>query len=498
MPAVSAMAQPGLRADSSAPPRGAWAVLFTVLGAAMMDLLDATAMNVAAPAIRNDLGASNAQFQWISVGYVLTFAVLLLAGGRLGDIVGRRRMFLVGLAGFALTSAACATAQAPAPLIVARLVQGGAAAMMVPQCVSMIRESFGPEHSAKAFAIFGPFMSLSSAAGPILGGTLITFASWHWVFIINIPACLVVYLFALRTLPADRPSANRPKLDGTGMILCSVAVGLFVYPVIQGREHQWAWWTQAMMASSVLVLALFAAHARSRHGRGLDTFIETSLFRKRSFTGGSVVVFLFFGACSGAFIVYPVLVQLYVGWSPVRSGLTGTWWPVGTIAAMGIGHLLARRRPRLVLQAGILCQAVGMGLAAVTVAITARTTTYPGPDGLRYDSGLTSFNLAPAFLVAGVGTGLFFGQFLNLVLSRVDDRELGSATGAVNALQQLGGAVATAIFSTVIFDQIGRGASPFAASELAYWLCAALLVVTWVSSFALPDIPATATGKGTD
>jgi EmrB/QacA subfamily drug resistance transporter len=492
------MSQPGLHAPSYAPSRGSWAVLFTVLGAAMMDLLDATAMNVAAPAIRNDLGASDTQFQWISVGYLLTFSVLLLAGGRLGDIVGRRRMILIGLAGFALASAACAVAQTPAQLIVARLVQGGAAAMMIPQCVGLIRESFGEDHSARAFAVFGPFMSLSSAAGPILGGALITYASWHWIFIINIPASVVVFFVALRTLPAGRPSADRPKLDGVGMILCSVAVGLFVYPVIQGREYRWAGWTQAMMASSVLVLALFALHARSRRRRGLDPFIETSLFRKRSFTGGSVVVFLFFGACSGAFIIYPVLVQLYVGWSPVRSGLTGTWWPVGTIAAMGIGHLLARRRPRLVLQAGILCQAVGMGLAAVTVATTARTTTYQGPDGLLYDSGLTSFNLAPAFLVAGVGTGLFFGQFLNLVLSRVDDRELGSATGAVNALQQLGGAVAAAVFSTVIFDRIGRGASPFAASELAYWLCAALLVVTWVSSFALPNIPATATGKGTD
>ena len=495
---MSVTSQPGRRTGSSAPPRGAWAVLFTVLGAAMMDLLDATAMNVAAPAIRTGLGASEAQFQWISIGYLLSFAVLLLAGGRLGDIVGRRRMFLIGLAGFTLTSAACAVAQTPAQLIVARLLQGGAAAMMVPQCVSMIRESFGQQHSAKAFAIFGPFMSLASAAGPILGGTLITYASWRWVFIINIPACLVVYLFARRTLPAGHPPADRPKLDGIGMILCSVAVGLFVYPVIQGREHQWAGWTQAMMASSVLVLALFAIHARRRRRRRLDAFIETSLFRKRSFTGGAVVVFLFFGACSGAFIIYPVLVQLYVGWSPVRSGLTGTWWPVGTIAAMGLGLLLARRSPRLVLQAGILAQAVGMGLAAVTVASNARTTTRQGPDGLLFDTGLTSFNLAPALFVAGIGTGLFFGQFLNLVLSRVDDRELGSANGALNALQQLGGAVAAAIFSTVIFDQVQRGASPFAASELAYWLCAALLVLTWVSSFALPNIPPTATGKGAD
>jgi EmrB/QacA subfamily drug resistance transporter len=468
-------------------PKGAWAVLFTVLGAAMMDMLDATAMNVAAPAIKLDLGASDTQFQWINIGYVLSFSVLLLAGGRLGDIVGRRRMFLIGLAGFTITSAVCAVAQNPAELIVARLLQGAAAGVMIPQCVSMIRQSFGREHSPKAFAVFAPFISLSSALGPILGGVLITYSSWRWVFLVNIPACMLAYFFAVRVLPTGHHQDDRPKLDVIGMILCCVAIGLFVYPVVQGREHQWAWWTYAMMLSSVAVLAVFGLHARVRRAKALDAFIETGLFRKHSFTGGAVTVFLFFGACAGAFIVSPLLLQLYIGWSPLRVGLTGSWWSLGTIIAMLAGPALARRITlRRVLQAGALTQAVGMCLAALTVAAHARDTTHPGPHGPLLDTGLTSFNLAPALIISGIGTGLFFVPFLGLVLAAVDDHELGLASGAINALQQLGGAVATAVFSTVIFHQVEQGVSPFAASRLAYGLCGCLLVLAWAASFTLP------------
>ncbi len=202
------------------------------------------------------------------------------------------------------------------------------------------------------------------------------------MFLINLPACALAYVFAVRVLPAGHHHDDRPKLDVIGMILCSVAVGLFVYPVIQGREHQWAWWTYAMMLASTAVLAVFGLHARARRRKALDAFIETGPFRKRSFTGGTVTVFLFFGACSGAFIVSPLLLQLYIGWSPLHVGLTGSSWSLGTILAMCAGPALARRiPPRRVLEAGILTQAVGMGLAA-----HARETTHPGP---LLDTGLT-------------------------------------------------------------------------------------------------------------
>lgn len=473
-------------------PAGAWAVMFTVLGASMMDLLDATVMNVAAPSIRNGLGASNTEYQWISTGYVLSFSVLLIAGGRLGDIVGRRRMFMVGLAGFTIMSAVCALAQNPGELIAARLLQGSASAMMIPQGIGMIREKFGRENSQKAFAIFGPFMGLSAALGPVLGGALITYSSWRWVFVINLPVGVLALFYANKVLPTIHHRAgDRPKLDVIGLILCSAAVGLLVYPIIQGRENHWAAWTFLMMASSAVVMAVFGLYARARHQRNLDPFLETSLFRKRAFTTGTMTIFLFFGACAAAFAVSPLLLQVSLGWSPLRAGLTGAWWSLGTIIAMGAGQAFVKKTPRRVLHAGLLTLAAGMALSALIIRHYAghTFTAFTTPDGERHQiwtSGITSWNLAPALLVCGIGMGLVFAPFFGLVLSAVDDHELGSANGVISSFNQLGSAVAAALFSTLFFNKVESGGSPFPATQLIYWLAALILVVTWLLAFMVP------------
>jgi len=466
--------RPGAGTAVEKPSRAAWAVMFTVLGASMMDLLDATVMNVAAPSIRGSLKASDTAYQWINTGYVLAFAVLLIAGGRLGDIVGRRRMFIYGLAGFVVMSAVCAAAQNPGELITARLLQGAASAMMIPQGIGMIREAFGREGSQKAFMIFGPFMGLSAMLGPILGGLLITYANWRWVFVINLPVGIVALVAATRVLPrVHHREGEKPKLDVIGLVLVSAAVGLLIYPIIEGREKHWAPWTFVMMASSVVVLAIFAGYARGRHKAGLDPFIETSLFRKRSFTTGTMTIFLFFGACSGVFIVSPLLLQLGpMHWSALRAGLTGAWWSVGTIIAMGAGQAFVKKTPRRVLQAGLLTLAVGLGLTALTIA--------------HYTQHLSSWNLAPALIVSGLGMGLVFAPFFGLVLAAVDDHELGSANGVITSFDQLGGAVATAVMSTIYFNKLEHGVTAFSSAQFVYWLCAGILVVTWALAFTVP------------
>ncbi|WP_194916033.1 MFS transporter [Catenulispora rubra] len=473
---------------SSALPKGAWAVMFTVLGASMMDLLDATVMNVAAPSIRNGLGASNTEYQWISTGYVLSFSVLLIAGGRLGDIAGRRRMFLIGLAGFTIMSAVCAVAQNPGELIAARLLQGSASAMMIPQGIGMIREKFGRENSQKAFAIFGPFMGLSAALGPVLGGTLITYASWRWVFVINLPVGVIALYFAAKVLPKVHHSeGERPKLDYIGLVLCSIAVGLLVYPVIQGREHHWDTGIWLMLAGSAVVMVLFAVYARARHKKNLDPFLETSLFRKRAFTTGTMTIFLFFGACAAAFTVSPLLLQVSLGWSPLRAGLTGAWWSLGTIISMGAGQAFVKKTPRRVLHAGLLTLAVGMALSAFIIKHYAGTSfTLNAEHQPIWHSGVTSWNLAPALLVSGIGMGLVFAPFFGLVLAAVDDHELGSANGVISSFNQLGNAVAAALFSTLFFNRVESGGSPFPAAELVYWLAAGILVLTWLLAFMVP------------
>jgi EmrB/QacA subfamily drug resistance transporter len=475
---------PGL----SAIPKGAWAVMFTVLGASMMDLLDATVMNVAAPSIRSGLGASNTEYQWISTGYVLSFSVLLIAGGRLGDIAGRRRMFLIGLTGFTIMSAICAVAQNPGELIASRLLQGGASAMMIPQGIGMIREKFGRENSQKAFAIFGPFMGLSAALGPVLGGALITYSSWRWVFVINLPVGVIALYFASKVLPrVHHRTGDRPKLDYIGLVLCSAAVGLLVYPVIQGREHHWDASIWLMLAGSAVVMGIFAFYARARHKKNLDPFLETSLFRKRAFTTGTMTIFLFFGACAAAFTVSPLLLQVSLGWSPLRAGLTGAWWSLGTIISMGAGQAFVKKTPRRVLHAGLLTLAAGMGLSALIIQHYAGTTyTVNAQHQEIWHSGVTSWNLAPALLVSGIGMGLVFAPFFGLVLAAVDDHELGSANGVISSFNQLGNAVAAALFSTLFFNRVEGHHSPFPAAELIYWLAAAVLVATWLLAFTVP------------
>jgi EmrB/QacA subfamily drug resistance transporter len=482
-------AKKGKGKDPALPPipKGAWAVMFTVLGASMMDLLDATVMNVAAPSIQTGLGASTTQYQWISTGYVLSFSVLLIAGGRLGDIAGRRRMFLIGLTGFTIMSAVCAVAQNPGELIASRLLQGSASAMMIPQGIGMIREKFGRENSQKAFAIFGPFMGLSAALGPMLGGALITYSSWRWVFVINLPVGVIALYFAVKVLPrVHHRAGDRPKLDVIGLILCSAAVGLLVYPVIQGRDHNWDAGIWLMMASSAVVMAVFAVYARARHKRNLDPFLETSLFRKRAFTTGVMTIFLFFGACTAAFTISPLLLQVSLGWSPLRAGLTGAWWSLGTIIAMGAGQAFVKKTPRRVLHAGLLTLAAGMAVSALLIRHYNGTFAYLGKDGPIYHSGLNSWNLAPALLISGIGMGLVFAPFFGLVLSAVDDHELGSANGVISSFDQLGNAVAAAIFGTLFFNRVQHHGSPFAATELVYWLAAGVLVVTWALAFTVP------------
>jgi hypothetical protein len=229
-----------------------------------------------------------------------------------------------------------------------------------------------------------------------------------------------------------------------------------------------------MMGSSAVVLALFGLYARRRHQAGLDPFIETSLFRKRAFTTGTMTIFLFFGACSGAFIVSPLLLQLALHWSALRAGLTGAWWSVGTIVAMAGGQAFVKKAPRRVLQTGLLTLAAGLGLTAVTIA--------------HYHEHLSSWNLGPAMIVSGLGMGLVFAPFFGLVLAAVDDHELGSANGMITAFDQLGGAVATAVMTTIYFNRIENGSTPFSSAQLIYWISGGILVVTWALAFMVPKV----------
>src|SRR3954452_682847 len=284
--------QPVLEKDPAVAYRWRWVALFVILAVEVMDLLDSLVTTIAGPVIRAELGGSYSLIQWLGAAYTLAMAIGLLTGGRLGDIYGRRRMFLIGAAGFTLASLACGLAQSPAQLIVGRAVQGLFGAVMLPQGLGMIKQMFSDEEQAKAFGAFGPVMGLSSVGGPILAGWLVGAdyfgAGWRMVFFINLAIGLFAVFAAIKYLPEFK-SERAPRLDVLGVLLAAAGAFLLLYPLVQGRELDWPVWCFVLLASGLVIFGLFSIYEGRRERNGLDPLVTPSLFRKRAFTGGLAV-----------------------------------------------------------------------------------------------------------------------------------------------------------------------------------------------------------------
>ncbi|MFF3885704.1 MFS transporter [Streptomyces sp. NPDC001914] len=431
--------------DSPAPYRWRWAALFVILAAEVMDLLDAVVTNIAGPSMRADLGGGASTLQWLAAAYTLSMAVGLVTGGRLGDIHGRRTMFLVGAAGFTVGSLLCAVSVSPGMLIGARVVQGLFGAVMLPQGLGMIKEMFPPKESQKAFGMFGPVMGLSAVCGPILAGWLVDAdyfgTGWRMIFLINLPLGAAAILGAVRYLPKGR-SDSKPRLDIPGMILVSVAALLLIFPLVQGREYDWPVWTFVMMGASVVVFAAFALYESRRNKAGQDPLVVPSLFRKRGFSGGMILGLVFFSAMQGFMLVFNLYTQIGLGYSPLKAGLVMVPWSGGMIVGFGVAQGVVRFG-RTVLQAGALVMALGVFGVWLTLE--------------QVGSGVGPWQLLPSLLVTGIGMGLLMAPFFDIVLASVEQHETGSASGTMTAVQQLGGAFGVAILGTVFFGLLGGG-----------------------------------------
>ncbi|MFD4906248.1 MFS transporter [Kitasatospora purpeofusca] len=484
---TSQIAPPAPTGTPSTGYRLRWAGLAVILVAEVMDLLDTTIVGVAAPAVRQDLGGSDAQIQWITASYTLAFAVLLITGGRLGDLFGRKRLFVLGAAGFTLASVLCAAAPGAGTLVAARTVQGLFAALLIPQGLGLIKAMFPPKELGTAFGLFGPILGLSSVLGPTLGGYL-TGADWFglgWraVFLINLPVGLLAVFAAGRILPADRPDrAGRSttgtdagtgtgRIDPVGVLVLGLAVLLLVYPLVQGRELGWPLWTFLSMAASVPTAWLFTVQQRGVLRRGGTPLIEPSLFGKRAFVSALATGLVFFAALSGLMLVFTLHLQLGLGWTPLHAGLSMIPLSIGVVVgAVLSGALLAPRYGRRVLHLGMVLAAAGaLGLWA----------TVDGADGL------TSWQLAPALALAGLGLGLIMAPFFDIALAGVEESETGSASGVLNAQQQLGGSMGVALLGTAFFGWARTDGFGHAAG-LTYGLVAALLGAAFVIAFLLP------------
>ncbi|WP_084484248.1 MFS transporter [Nocardia anaemiae] len=426
------------------PDRRRWLALVVLLVAGFMDLLDVTIVNVALPTIQSDLNAPYADLEWVVSGYLLGFAAMLITGGRLGDLIGRKTILLVGLTLFTLASLACGIAPGPAWLIAARIVQGATAGLMIPQILAIMHVSFPAAERGKVFGIWGGVLGSASVAGLIVGGILVqaNLFGWAWrpIFLVNVPVGMLAIPAAMMLVRQSR-SATADRLDPLGTVLAIAAVLLLVYPLTEGRTLGWPVWTFALMAAAALLLAVFVAYERRRSATVGSPLVVLNLFRERTFSAGMAVWLLFWIALGGYFLVWTLYLQAGLGWTPLRAGLSAA--PFAVAAAAGAGtsvQVFVPRYGRMVLFAGAMINAAGFGLYLYLAA--------------HYGSGITSAQMLAPLAISGFGFGLFAAPTVDLILSGVPGHDAGSASGQLSTIQQVGMALGVALAGVFFFTQL--------------------------------------------
>src|SRR5580693_3250124 len=447
-----------------------WFVFAVVIAANIMDLMDATIVNVAGPSIRAALGGSASTLQWLSAGYTPAFAVFLITGARLGDMFGRRRLFLIGSAGFTVMSAACSVAPSMEVLIAFRVLQGAFGAMMIPQGFGMLKEVFDEDEMTKVFGAFGPMLGLSTLAAPILAGALVEAnlwgIGWRLVFLINVPIGIAAFVGAVRVLPRTVAHPGI-RLDTGGMVLIGSALTAIIYPLIQGRADGWPAWTFASLAAGAILIVGFLLWERRLDG---DPLIDPGLLANRTYTSGLLVGFAFFGAFGGLLLCVSLFAQLGEGFSPIHAGLTLMAMVVGMFAGMGAGFSLVGRLGRRLLHLGVVI--VGAGTVVLALTVTGSRTA-------------STLDLAPGLFLIGTGAGISMGQLFDFILAGVGMDEVGSATGVVEAMQQLSSAVGVAALGTIFFSAF-TGHLPTHALAITAWACLAPIAAAFALIFRLP------------
>ncbi|MCP2257666.1 drug resistance transporter, EmrB/QacA subfamily [Streptoalloteichus tenebrarius] len=416
-------------------PARRWAVLAVILAAEVLDLIDATITNLAAPTITASLGGGPSLVQWLGASYALALGVLLVVGGRLGDRYGRRRVFLVGLAGFTAASLACGLAVSPTMLVAARLVQGAFGALLIPQGFGILGAVFPRDQIGTAFSAFGPVLGLSAVGGPVLAATLIDTdpfgLGWRSLFLINIVLGGAGLVAAHRLLPRDT-GERATVIDAVGSALLAGAMSALLYGLIDGSAHDWRTTSWVALGAAAILFALFAR----RQTTAPSPLIQPSLFRNRGFVSGLVLGIAFFAAVAGLLYVISLFLQGGLGYSPLRTALTGSApVAVGIVIASIACHRLIGGLGRTLILIGLVTTLVG------TLALWAAVHV----SGIAVSPAV----IAPAALVIGLGMGTCFGTVYDITLGDVTPAEAGSGSGSLTAVQQLANALGAAAVTTV-------------------------------------------------
>lgn len=429
-----------------------WAGLAVMLTGTFMAVLDVFIVNIAIPDMRVTLGASFAELQFVIAGYGLTYAVMLITGGRLGDIFGRRRMFMAGLAGFTLASLACGLAPTAPLLIAARVAQGLAAAILSPQVFAMMRVGFPDERRrATAFACLGVVYGLSSVAGQLLGGLLVEAdlwgLGWRPVFLINLPLGLIALVAAPLLIPESRNPEAR-HLDLRGVAFCAAGLLLLLFPLIEGREAGWPAWAFGLLALSVPVMAAFVwdqqrKSRRAHHGHGIAPLLEIRLFGNPVFALGVLIVLAFQSTQSAFYLALSIALQSGLHHTPLQAGLVFAPLAVIFMATSLLAGRMAGRFRHVMLSGG----AALATLAFLGIGFTA----------WQAGAVLASLQLIPALMLLGIGCGLFMTPLLNTILGSVSGQDSGTASGMITTVQQVGSAFGIAVVGILFFGRVNTG-----------------------------------------
>jgi EmrB/QacA subfamily drug resistance transporter len=444
-----------------------WRTLAVTQLAAFMALLDVSIVNVALPSIERGLGVSAGTAQWVVSGYALSFGLALVPAGRLGDALGRRRMFMIALAAFVLTSALTGAAPTIGLLIAARLLQGVAGGMLVPQNSGLIQELFQGTERGKAFGILGATVGLATATGPVVGGLIITLIAgpdaWRWVFYVNVPIGLVALLIAARWVPGRSGGERRkPDLDLIGSLLLGAGMLCLLLPAVdaEGTGLGQDWW---LLVVAVLLLTVFARWELRTVRQGREPVLDPRLAHTPGFAAGSIIGLVYFIGFTGIWLVLALFYQDGFGYSPLRSGLAVTPFAIGVAVSAAIAGRLVSRFGRLLTVTGLTATIAGL----VTTALL-----------LRYVGG----DIAPAatagpLLVAGLGGGMVTSPNITLSLQNVPVRMAGAAGGALQTAQRIGSAIGTAVLATIFYRILTSSGHDYPAAVSEALLSASALMV---------------------
>jgi EmrB/QacA subfamily drug resistance transporter len=482
MIAVNAPAREAIPQAAPQAGRERWLTLAVVLAGTFMAILDVAIVNVAIPSIRTDLGASFGAVELVISAYTITYACLLVTGGRLGDRFGRKRMFIVGLLGFAAASALCGAAPSVSVLIVARGLQGIGGALLYPQVLAIIQVTFTGRERLKALGIFGSIAGTAAIAGQLVGGSLLALnlfgLTWRPVFLVNVPIGILAVLAAVLVLPADRPESHT-RLDGGGVGYVTAFLLLLTVPLLTGRDAGWPPWAVAALIAAAPAGVLFLAHERRVAAAGGAPLVPPRLFAGRGFATGIPIAFCFVASYAGFLFILAVYLQTGLGFSPLRSAMVYTPAAVGFLIA-------SLSAPRLVPLLGRRVLSVGYVIAALGLLATATTAAASGAD-------LAGWELTPTLFLTGIGQGLGMSPLVGTIIAALAPEDAGAGSGVVTTSLQTGNVLGVAAFGLVFFSLVGGEAADPGAYATAFSqvlpISAALLLVGAVLVHWLPRAP---------